>query len=178
MLRYGKTLCGFSFLVVALAVRCQTVTFSTTTFPSNNLWNVNLGPNGHVRADLNGDGREDFISDNNASWSSDCAGSFAVSLSTGDGAYAAPVCYTVPNGYAQFFAIGDFYGTGSLDVAVTSTANALYLYKNDGRGNLSLALTMTLPEVATGIAAADVNHDGKIDLVYDLTDPSALVQAP
>ena len=172
MLCRGKALCGLSFLAVALAVRSQTVTFATTSYPQNNLWNTNLGANGHVRVDLNGDGREDFVSDNNASWSSGCSGAFAVSLSTGDGLYASPVCYTIPDGYVQFFAVGDFYGAGALDLVVTTTTGQLHLFKNDGRGNLTLASSVAVPSPPSGIVAADLNHDGKLDLVYDLSNPS------
>src|SRR5580698_8188371 len=89
------------------AAFAQNLTFSNTTYPNNNLWSENEGPNGHIRADLNNDGREDFISGNDGSFNSGCTGSFAVTLSTGDGAYAAPVCYTIPSGIALYFATGD-----------------------------------------------------------------------
>src|SRR5580692_4359825 len=98
----------------ALNAISQTVTFSSTTYP-NNLWNELAGPNGNVRADLNGDGREDFVTINGDGFNSNCTGSFAVILSTGDGQYAAPVCYTLPSGNAMFFAVGDFYDDGLLD---------------------------------------------------------------
>jgi hypothetical protein len=49
------------------------------------------------QADLNGDGREGFISKLVGSFDSGYTGAFAVKLSTGDGAYSAPVCSTIPN---------------------------------------------------------------------------------
>ncbi|HVT96978.1 MAG TPA: VCBS repeat-containing protein, partial [Acidobacteriaceae bacterium] len=144
------------------------VTFSTTTYSSNNLWNQNGPPNTQLRVDLNGDGREDFVSQNTGSFNSGCTGSFAVALSTGDGAYAPPVCYTLPAGYAIDFATGDFYGVGTLDVAVSNETGDLYIYRNSGNGTLTLASSLALGAEAGGLVASDVNHDGHIDLVYDI----------
>ena len=83
--------------LTAAGASAQSVTFTTTTYPNNNLWSQSGGTNGHIRADLNGDGREDFISQIDGSFNAGCTGSFAVTLSTGDGAYSAPVCSTIPN---------------------------------------------------------------------------------
>ena len=77
------------------------VSFSTHTYSDNNLWSINEGRNGHLSVDLNGDGREDFVSGVNASFNSGCGGSFAVTLSNGDGSYGAPVCYSIPSGVAN-----------------------------------------------------------------------------
>jgi hypothetical protein len=159
-------------VLCAVTASTQTVTFSTTTYPKNNLWSQSAGPNGHMRADLNGDGREDFISENDGSFAIGCTGSFGVTLSTGDGKYAAPVCYTIPSGVALYFAVGDFNADGTLDVMVTNEAGMAYEYLNNGKGTLHLANTFTLDAEAGGIVAADVNHNGKIDLVYDTTLPS------
>lgn len=166
-------LCGAAAMLLCAAnLPAQTVEFTTTTYANNNLWYQDGPPNTQVRADLNGDGREDFISQNTASWASGCTGSFAVTLSTGDGAYTAPVCYALPTGPAINFATGDFYGVGTLDVAVSDEQGDLYIYKNSGNGTLSLASTVTLAAEAGGLVAADVNHDGHIDLVYDVGNPN------
>jgi hypothetical protein len=169
-------LCRLSFislgasLFFALTPSARGVSFSPHSYPNNNLWSQNQAPDDPVRADLNGDGREDFISENDASFNSGCGGSFAVTLSTGDGLYAAPVCYTVPSGFALFFAAGDFDHNGTMDVAVTNDSGDVYIYKNTaGNGTLTLGETITLDSEATGIVAADVNHDGLIDLVYETT---------
>jgi hypothetical protein len=164
-------------MVVSTAAAAHGVSFSTTTYAGNNLWSTNNGTNGHIRIDLNGDGREDFISENDASWSSGCTGSFAVTLSKGDGTYAAPVCYTLPSGVALYFAAGDFSGwggvAGMLDVAVTNDLGELFIYRNpNGNGALTLFSTITLVGEASGLVAADVNHDGYIDLIYDVASPA------
>jgi hypothetical protein len=154
----------------------QTVSFTTTTYSKNNLWSQNEGRNGHVRADLNADGREDFISGNDGSFTSGCTGSFAVTLSTGDGAYAAPVCYTIPSGIALYFAIGDFNADGTLDVLVTNDEGHAYVYLNNGAGTLTIGETINLMGVAGGVVAADMNHDGHIDLAYTVPNATSANQ--
>jgi hypothetical protein len=158
-------------LLCAASAPCQTVTFSSTTYPYN-LWNEQAGPNGTVRADLNGDGREDFVTVNGDGFASNCTGSFTVTLSTGDGKYAAPVCYTLPSGNATLFAAGDFYNNGLLDVAVVNDQGTLFIYRNNGTGTLTITNSFELEGVPSGMVAADVNHDGITDLVYDLADPN------
>ena len=153
------------FALTSITASAQ-VTFTTHTYPNNNLWTENSGPNSTLRADLNGDGREDFIFADDGNINSGCSGSFAVSLSTGDGTYAAPVCYTVPTPAAVLFTAGDFFRSGTLDLAVTNEFGDLYIYKNNGHGTLTVASTLAFPFEIAGIVAADVNHDGRIDLVY------------
>jgi hypothetical protein len=152
------------------------VTFTTHTYAGNNLWSSNGGRNGHVRVDLNGDGREDFISQNDASFNSGCAGSFAVTLSTGDGTYAAPVCYSIPSGVALYFAVGDFNADGAMDLVVTNDLGNAWLFLNTGNGTLWINNELSLAGEAGGIVAADVNRDGHIDLVYDVPNPSSNTQ--
>jgi len=158
------------------AVTAQTVSFTTTTYSNNNLWSNNNGDNGHIHVDLNGDGREDFVSENDGSFNSGCGGSFAVTFSTGDGQYAAPVCYSIPEGNALYFATGDFDDDGTMDLAVTNDQGQAFIYTNDGQGNLTFVLTLDLQGEAGGIVAADVNHDGHLDLVYSLPNPASGTQ--
>ena len=165
-LRYVRLIVTcLSFCSIALlvpATRAQ-VSFSTTTYSGNNiLWNYQL--RGTLRADLNGDGREDFVTSGFSS-----ADSFSVTPSTGDGGYGPPVSYALPAGQNLVgLVVGDFYGTGYLDVAVGNDQGTLYIYKNaTGNGTLTLASNMTLPNGSCGLLTADVNHDGHIDLVCE-----------
>jgi hypothetical protein len=162
-------------LSVAVA-SAQTVSFTTTTYSNNNLWSTNEGDNGHIHVDLNRDGREDFVSENDGSFNSGCGGSFAIALSTGDGQYAAPVCYSVPQGHALYFATGDFDENGTMDLAVTNELGDAFIYTNDGTGKLAFVLTLNLQKGAGGIVAADVNHDGHLDLVYSLPNATSDTQ--
>ncbi len=164
-------------LFAAVTAPAQSVTFSVIPYPGNNLWTGAGGPDGAVHADLNGDGREDFISVNVASFNSGCAGAFAVTLSTGGGAYASPVCYTTPSGSGSLFAVGDFNGDGALDVLVADGSTTAYLFLNNKKGALHLDNTVTLQAEPSGIVAADVNHDGAIDVVYAVPNSSGNPQS-
>lgn len=160
-------------ILCAASAFAQTVTFSPTTYPYN-LWNVQAWSNGTVRADLNGDGREDFVTTNNDQFDMNCTGSFTVVLSTGDGQYAAPVCYTLPSGNAALFAAGDFYNDGVLSLAVVNDQGTLFIYGNNGTGVLVInnSNSFQLEGLPVGLVAADVNHDGIVDLIYDLPSSS------
>lgn len=145
------------------------VSFSTTTYSNNNfLWNPLLLPTGTTIADLNGDGRDDFVTPGYCS--SAANGTFSVHLSTGDGVYGPPTCYTIPSAplVPTDFAVGDFFGNGHVDVAVEDEQGNVSIWKNAGDGTLTQASTLTAPGGESGIVAADVNHDGKIDLVFSL----------
>lgn len=156
------------------------VSFSTTTYTDGNLlFNAQFRfPQGVGLADLNGDGRDDFITTGyfatSASCSSAASGAFSVFLSTGDGAWGAPVCYEIPTAplVPTDYATADFFGSGHIGVVVEDERGSLSIWKNAGDGALTMASSMTLPGGQSGIVAADINHDGKIDLVANTPNES------
>lgn len=150
------------------------VSFSTTTYSSPTLlWNYQYLPSGTAIADLNGDGRDDFVT--SGFCSSAANGTFSVHLSTGDGVYGPPTCYTIPTAslVPTDFAAGDFFGNGHVDVAVEDEQGNVSIWKNAGNGTLTQVSTLTAPGGQSGIVATDVNHDGKIDLVFSMPNVTA-----
>ena len=128
---------------------------------------VSSGQSTYLHADLNNDGREDFVYTLGQT-----TGGFAVALSTADGNYAAPVTYTLPYGESAFaIGIGDFNGDQKADLAVFGTSNTtqqndLFLYLNDGNGSLSEQKSLPVGEEVTDVVVGDFNHDGKMDLAF------------
>jgi hypothetical protein len=115
-------------------------------------------------ADFNNDGKLDLVvgSVNNGS-----PGMISILLGNGDGTFQPPINY----GSGEYFAVavGDFNGDGNLDVA---SAGVILLGNGDGTfqqqsGQSSGAIHMI---------AADVNGDGKIDLVYEIGGAGLFVQ--
>jgi hypothetical protein len=153
------------------------VSFSTTTYSSSNLlWNYDFRFPGTVLADLNGDGHDDFVTAGLCPTN----GEFSVRLSTGDGVYAPSVCYTIPTATLNTvplnptgFMAGNFFGDGYIDVAVSDERGNLSFWKNAaGNGTLTLGSSMTPPNGDSCAYAADVNHDGKTDLICIQDSPS------
>lgn len=148
------------------------VSFSTTTYGSDNLlWNTTFRLNATAVADLNGDKRDDFVSSIVCSGSN---GSFSVRLSTGDGTYAPAACYTIPTAplIATGFMAGDFFGNGHMDIVAHDEKGNLSFWKNAGDGTLTLASSMTPPNGEGCGVSADINHDGKLDLICIQIDTS------
>jgi hypothetical protein len=135
----------------------QAVSF--TVFQSTRLFTVH--------ADFNSDGREDFIL-GPFSGSGCSQSAFGVVLSTSDGVYAAPVCYKLPSGQPAGFVIGDFNGDGNPDLIVSTLTNfgAGDFYEYLGKASGALHLKTGFTAGAIQGTAADVNHDGKIDLLF------------
>jgi hypothetical protein len=167
-LRFPKvhlSLLATTLVLLPNTLPAATVSFSqkTVTFPDGDF------PYVTATADFNNDGREDLVS-NVFAVQTGGVGEFNVRLSTGDGIYAAPKLYTLPSG-AIFsnMTVGDFNNDGSADLAVSGTngpqGNVVFLYVNDGKGNLTLHGTISTPD-ASSTAAGDFNHDRLMDLAY------------
>jgi FG-GAP-like repeat/Abnormal spindle-like microcephaly-assoc'd, ASPM-SPD-2-Hydin len=93
---------------------------------------------------------------------------FQIFLGNGDGTFSLFQTYNI-NGFAIFAglaAIGDFNGDGKLDLAVPETGfspDQLYVGNGDGTFNPSTRFTGG----QQSLAAADMNRDGKLDLLAD-----------
>lgn len=129
---------------------------------------VSAGTSFGVHADLNGDGREDFV------YPAENGAGFNVQLSTGDGTYAPPANYTLPSGLTvSDLTVADFNGDGKADVLAFGTAGSsqytIYLYLNNGSGAFTLGKSYTPPVINSleaGVVAADFNHDGHMDFAW------------
>ena len=136
---------------------------------------VDNGPYSVVAADLNGDGRMDLVTANlgNTSYSY----TLSVLRNNGIDGFGASVNYTVGNS-PNSVAIADFNGDHKLDLACanqnpTQVAGqwvySLSLLTNNGSGGFALSLTIPTDSqyiVPYSATAADVNGDGKMDLIY------------
>jgi hypothetical protein len=123
-------------------------------------------------ADFNGDGNLDlYILE---SQGGDCLGRhcFGILLGNGDGTFKFNFCCDgpVPNG-TGYPAIADFNGDGKLDMAVSGLnrdgKGIVDVFLGDGTGRFANRVTYLVPFGGDSVAAADVNGDGKIDLVTD-----------
>ncbi len=78
--------------------------------------------------------------------------------------FSAPVLYSISGGYLGDITRGDFNGDGSADLAVTSAYNGVRVLFGDGNGALGTPVSYAVSE-PYGVATADVNSDGLLDLV-------------
>ena len=142
----------------------------TGSFGSVALYNTgnNSGPRSLAVADVNGDGRPDALVANNATTISG-NGAAGVLLGTGTGSFG-PIA-TYPSGavtYPRGIAVADVNGDGKPDLALanSNTVQAGVLL-GTGTGTFGAITTYYTGFGSTpfAIAAADVNGDGKPDLL-------------
>ncbi len=131
-------------------------------------------------ADLDGVNGPDIAVANYAA-----ASSVIVFLNNGTGAFAAGVSYPTGDAYALDLAIGDLNGDGNPDIAVANSGFAgspgsLSVLLNTGSGAFGAATLYAGLQGPTSVAIADIDGDGKNDLisadgvgVIRLQDPAA-----
>lgn len=148
-----------SCFLFATFATAQTVVFSRSviTAPGSN------APIEHP--DLNNDGREDFVGA--------VTGGITVTLSTGDGAYAAPVTYTTGDGASPYrITIADVNNDGWADILANAGTNKIYEFVNNGDGTFHLQATFLTTGKAGAMAMGDLNHDGQPDLAFVMENDS------
>lgn len=116
---------------------------------------------GLVAGDFNGDGKVDLAATDSATNRVD------VLLGNGDGTFSAPVQYPV-GASPVAISTGDFNGDGRLDLAVANfNSHNVSILLGNGGGTFQAAVNVPLDDFAypTGMAVADLNGDGKRDLI-------------
>ncbi len=126
-------------------------------------------------ADVNGDGKPDLLVANLCAEST-CAmnGTVGVLLGNGDGTFQTAVPYGSGGYYADSVAVADVNGDGKLDLLVAnacaSSSNcanggSVGVLLGNGDGTFQAAVTYGSGGEANLVAVADVNGDGKPDLL-------------
>jgi len=119
-----------------------------------------------VVADFNGDGIPDL---GVAYQGSSTFGAMSMQFGNGDGTFKPPVSYNVGSYYPYWMTAGDFNGDGKLDLALVTGGNPgnLLIMLNNGDGTFpaSPIVGPTMGIYPLFVAAADLNGDGKLDVV-------------
>jgi len=131
-----------------------------------------------VVGDVNGDGKLDLVVENQCAFNTSdyCVnGTVGVLLGNGDGGFHPAVVYDSGGDWPYSIALGDLNGDGRLDIAVANCgpidsngcgSGMVGVLMNNGDGTFQPAvLYPSGGAAATGIFAADVNGDGKPDLL-------------
>jgi Ca2+-binding RTX toxin-like protein len=124
-------------------------------------------------ADVNGDGNADIVT---ANWSSD---DVSVLLGDGRGGFAAQIIFAVDVDPISV-SVGDVNGDSNADVVTANIRNkSISVLLGDGKGNFA---TQTIVAVGSSsspssVSVADVNGDGKADVVVTASAVSVLLSA-
>lgn len=127
-----------------------------------------------VALDLNGDGKLDLAFTANPG-TTPATGTLYLMLNAGDGTFTMPVAADQAP-YLNLLAVGDVNGDGVSDLVVSAIgdvtnniAGATYLYLGTGKGTLQPRQTLSGGANPGGVAIADLNNDGKPDIIISGT---------
>jgi len=114
-----------------------------------------------VAADVNGDGRPDLIC------SIQSSNAVVVLTNNGSGGFA--LATTLSVAFPLSVTAADVNGDGRPDLIsvgnYTGTTTTISIWTNNGSGNFALSSTLTVTGNPHSVAMADVNGDGKVDMV-------------
>jgi hypothetical protein len=140
----------------------------------------NFTPQSLALGDVNGDGKLDLVIKSVSVLDSD-AFQVGVLLGNGDGTFQAPLLGAAQPGGSGDLALGDFNNDGRLDAAVADQLGApagnLSVFAGNGDGTFQSLIRLDLLTGGNdplGVAAADLNGDGLVDLVAANTSSSTV----
>lgn len=118
---------------------------------------VSAGSGVVATADFNQDGKLDLVLETGSS--------FQIALGNGDGTFATTTPFYDFIGAPDLPAIGDFNGDGNLDVAFSDPSDIVEVWLGNGDGTMQGPLQFPDANGRDTLVAADVNGDGKLDLI-------------
>src|SRR5258708_29411823 len=185
--RRSYVLSEFALLIAVLPVLLVLVPLgASASNPTLFLPPVTYGTNGYnpvsvAVADVNGDGKPDLVIANQCSGSDMCigGGSVSVLLGNGNGTFQAPLTYASGGSFLYSVAVADVNRDGKPDLVLAnvcanigggfcSSEGAVGVLLGNGDGTFQAAVTYSSGGFAnfnSDVVIADVNGDGKLDLV-------------
>ncbi len=146
------------------------------TFQAPTTYSTNNNGETVVLADVNGDNKLDIVLAAQCGDSNCTAGAVNVMLGNGDGTFQSAVSYNSGGTYALGVAVGDTNGDGKPDIVVanecqsnSSCSNGIVsVLLGNGDGTFQPAVNYNSGgQSAEALQAADVNGDGKLDIVVE-----------
>ncbi len=135
------------------------------TFSRSATYTVGVCPNAIAVADFNRDGHLDVVVSNGGNGT---YGSVSLLLGNGDGTLQPATTISVGKNNPAYFAVGDFNGDGNLDLALINQGQTATVDLLLGNGDGTFRPLTGAETIGNGLArfcaAADLNHDGKLDL--------------
>ena len=124
-------------------------------------------------ADVNGDGKPDLVAANVYSTASPTSGSIGVLLGNGDGTFQPAISFNSGAVNAVSVKVADVNGDGIPDLVVANqcsdsscASGTVSVLLGKGKGAFQPAVNYgSGGQYASSVAVADVNHDGKPDLI-------------
>jgi hypothetical protein len=128
-------------------------------------------------ADVNGDGLNDLvITDPGPTGGSAPTVNVLLQDAANHGSFLAPVSYPITPDSPQSILLKDLQGTGKLDIVIGGQETVIVLLHDPANPGRFLAASSYMAEDANEIAVADINGDGKPDIIVS-TGVSHPVQA-
>lgn len=151
----------------------------TGTFQSQRTFPAGAGATAFVIADVNHDRKPDLIVANFDGVAGD-DGTISVLFGSGDGTFALQQNTIAAGPDPVSIVVADLNGDGNPDVIVAnsgtnpdgSAVNTASILLGNGNGTFQPAYTLSTDLAPEVVTAADLNHDGKVDLIVGGTLPN------